>query len=85
MARETRKSQLLTSFRDKPGLVIKIQGIREPLSVISSAVCFLKSSIEKMTEKEVRHFVIIEAQIKRADAMIDEIMSDLPIDRSLST
>ncbi|HME53178.1 MAG TPA: hypothetical protein VKM55_13230 [Candidatus Lokiarchaeia archaeon] len=84
MSKERRKTKLIASTRDKPELLTKIQGIREPLSVINIAVCFLKTSIEKLKEKEARHLEIIEEQIKRVNEMIDGIMSDLPIDRSLS-
>lgn len=64
-------------FRDDQDLKSKVQKIREPLCVIGFSAYLLKNTIASKTGKTARHVAIIESQIKRACAIIDEIIGNL--------
>ena len=69
--------QPLMSSQKIRDLIDKIQGIREPLNVISGAAHYLGMKVEDFAEKEVRHIEIIKEQIKLADERINTIINDV--------
>ncbi|HME55337.1 MAG TPA: hypothetical protein VKM55_24225 [Candidatus Lokiarchaeia archaeon] len=78
---QSRKRQQSRDSCDNRDLIEEIQGIREPLSVISGAAHYLEIKLVNMAEKEARHIEIIKEQIKRVDERINEIINGLPAPR----
>jgi light-regulated signal transduction histidine kinase (bacteriophytochrome) len=52
----------------------KIQGLREPLSVIHNSAFFLSMRFKTKDEKDRKHIEIIKKELKRALALIDDLL-----------
>jgi light-regulated signal transduction histidine kinase (bacteriophytochrome) len=56
----------------------KIQGLREPLSVIHNSAFFLSMKLKTKDEKDRKHIEIIKKELKRALALIDDLLLKCP-------
>lgn len=63
---------------DDPGLGTreKLESLREPLSVINNAAYFLDLRFETKDDDEMKHFDLINKEVKRAVSMIDDLLQE---------